>query len=208
MLLIEPFEHAPRLLDALARAFDRDVIAALLRDDAEPALDQREVLAVLAEQQRGEAIVVEGEHDLASGAAVRAAGDESLRSVRAGAQRLHAPATASASGARARRRSGERAEQAVGADFGDRHRGISPIRSGGAIDLHRLEIWGAADDLARMAAGLFEQHVEGAAAAARVEGGLLRGRSRPAGAAAARPSRPPAPGPACRPPACPAAANI
>ena len=42
----------------------RDVIAALLGDHAEPALDQREVLAVLAEQHRGEPVVVEGEHDL------------------------------------------------------------------------------------------------------------------------------------------------
>ena len=49
-LLVEAFEHAARLLDGVARAFERDLIAALLGDDAEPALDQREVLAVLAEQ--------------------------------------------------------------------------------------------------------------------------------------------------------------
>ena len=49
-LLVEAFEHAARLLDGVARAFERDVVAALLGDDAEPALDQREVLAVLAEQ--------------------------------------------------------------------------------------------------------------------------------------------------------------
>ena len=45
-------------------SLERDVVAALLGDDAEPALDQREVLAVLAEQDGGEAVVVEGEHDL------------------------------------------------------------------------------------------------------------------------------------------------
>jgi hypothetical protein len=43
------------------------VVAALLGDDAQPALDQRQVLAVLAEQQRGEPVVVEGEHDLGCG---------------------------------------------------------------------------------------------------------------------------------------------
>ena len=66
-LLVEAFEHAARLLAGVARARERDVIAALLGHDAEPALDQGEVLAVLAEQQRGEAIVVEGEHDLGRG---------------------------------------------------------------------------------------------------------------------------------------------
>ena len=64
MLLVEAFEHAAGLLDGVARAVERDVIAALLGDDAEPALDQRQVLAVLAEQHGGVAVVVEGEHDL------------------------------------------------------------------------------------------------------------------------------------------------
>src|SRR6202008_816902 len=63
-LLIEAFEHAAGLLDRVARALDGDMIAALLGDHAEPALDQREVLAVLAEQHRGVAVVVEREHDL------------------------------------------------------------------------------------------------------------------------------------------------
>ena len=40
------------------------MIAALLGDHAEPALDQGEVLAVLAEQRRGEPVVVERDHDL------------------------------------------------------------------------------------------------------------------------------------------------
>src|SRR5690606_15831466 len=42
----------------------RDVIAPLLGDHAETALDQREILSILPEQQRGETIVLEGEHDL------------------------------------------------------------------------------------------------------------------------------------------------
>ena len=41
--------------------------------------------------------------------------------------------------------------------------------------LHRLQIWRAAGELAGIAAGLFEQHVEGAADAARVERGLRGG---------------------------------
>ena len=63
-LLVKALEHAPRLLAGLARAFDGDVVAALIGDDVEPALDQREVLPVLAEQSRGEPVVVEGQHDL------------------------------------------------------------------------------------------------------------------------------------------------
>ena len=50
-LLIEAFEHAARLLAGIAAAFERDVIAALLGDHAESALDQGEVLAVLTEQR-------------------------------------------------------------------------------------------------------------------------------------------------------------
>src|SRR5262245_59437974 len=48
-LLVKAFEHAPRPLHAVARARERDVIAALPGDHAEPALDQREILPVLAE---------------------------------------------------------------------------------------------------------------------------------------------------------------
>ena len=70
-------------------------------------------------------------------------------------------------------------------------------------DLHRLQIGRAADDLAGIAAGLLEQHVEGRADAARHERGLLPLDRRPAGAAAARPSRLPAIDPPCRRPACP-----
>ena len=62
--LIEAFEHAPGQLAGLVGAFQRDVIAARSGNDAEPALDQSEILAVLTEQGGGEAIVVEGERDL------------------------------------------------------------------------------------------------------------------------------------------------
>ena len=61
---IEPLEDAARLLAGVARSLDGDLVAALLRDHAEPPLDQSEVLSILAKQQRGEAIVVERERDL------------------------------------------------------------------------------------------------------------------------------------------------
>ena len=43
------------------------MIAALFGDDAQPTLDQGQVLPVLAEQQGGEPVIVEGEHDLRCG---------------------------------------------------------------------------------------------------------------------------------------------
>ena len=49
-VFVEPFQHAPGLLAGAARAVDGDVIAALLGDDAEPPLDQREVLAILSKK--------------------------------------------------------------------------------------------------------------------------------------------------------------
>ena len=52
-LFVETFQDAARLLAGATRALDGDMIAALFRDHAEPALDQREVLSVLAEQHRG-----------------------------------------------------------------------------------------------------------------------------------------------------------
>ena len=61
---VEAFEHAARLLAGLARAFQRDVIAARGGGGAEPPFDEREILAVLAEQRGGEAIVVESQNDL------------------------------------------------------------------------------------------------------------------------------------------------
>ena len=65
--LVEALQHAARLLDRVARAFERHLVAALVRGRAEPPLDQRQVLSVLAEQLRGEAIVVEGQNDMGGG---------------------------------------------------------------------------------------------------------------------------------------------
>ena len=58
------------------------MVAALLGDHAEPALDQREVLPVLAEQQRGEPVVVEGEHELGRGILAASSGAHAARSGR------------------------------------------------------------------------------------------------------------------------------
>ena len=119
-LLVEAFEHAARLLAGVARALDGDVIAARVGDDAEPPLDQREILVVLAEQRRGEPVVVEGEHDLGRRRCLGAAGSSpwSGPSVRNG---VRPPCRRELRLAPARCR-GERAEQAVGADLDDRHR--------------------------------------------------------------------------------------
>src|SRR5262249_58449939 len=67
----------------------------------------------------------------------------------------------------------EGAEQTVRADLGDRHRRNVAEHCRWPRDLNRLEIWGASDDLARMASRLFEQDLEAAPAASRVECGLL-----------------------------------
>ena len=75
--LVEALEHAPRLLAGLARSHDGDLVAALVGHHPEPALDQGEMLPVLAQQQRGQPIVVEGERDLGG------------RAVRGGRRRLH-----------------------------------------------------------------------------------------------------------------------
>ena len=94
-LLVKAFEHAARLLAGAARAVDGDVIAALLGDDAEAALDQREVLAVLAEQNGGEPVVLEGEHDLRGGSFLGSGGGRD-RGIRCAQGVLQAPAAASA----------------------------------------------------------------------------------------------------------------
>src|SRR5262249_7550520 len=58
-LLVESLKHAPRMFYRVTRSGDGHVIAALVRDYAEPALDQGEILPVLPEQQRRQPIVVE-----------------------------------------------------------------------------------------------------------------------------------------------------
>ena len=49
-LLVKAFEHAARLVVGIARAFDGDMVAARIRDHTELALNERKVLAILAEQ--------------------------------------------------------------------------------------------------------------------------------------------------------------
>ena len=66
-LRIQGFQHAPRGVAAVARAGDSDVIAAGVHDDSEPALDQRQVLSVGADQRRRRAVVVEIDDDLCLG---------------------------------------------------------------------------------------------------------------------------------------------
>src|SRR5205085_11290494 len=70
-LLIERFEHAAGSFAGIARTLERHLVAARVRHHAEPTLDQREVLAVLTEQRRGAAVVVEGEQDLGRRGVVR-----------------------------------------------------------------------------------------------------------------------------------------
>ena len=66
-LRIQRLQHAPRGVAAVARAGDGDVIAARIDHDAEPALDQRQVLSVGPDQGGGRAIVVEIDDDLRFG---------------------------------------------------------------------------------------------------------------------------------------------
>ena len=75
---------------------------------------------------------------------------------------------------RARRVCAKRAEQCIARHSVIVTAPISPISDAGAVDLHRLQIGRAADELAGVAAGLFEQHVEGAAEAARLKAACWR----------------------------------
>ena len=187
---VEPFEHAARLLHAVARARDGDVIAALLRDHAEPALDQCQVLSVLAEQQRMRAGCRRRRARPGRGGHRSPAAQRTIHCpIRDERKGVSPPPASVRAPERALR---QRAEQAVGADLGDRHGRDVADHCRWSHDLNRLQIWGAADDLARMPSRLFEQDVEGAAEALRVERGLAGGRSPLAGDGAARISPPPA----------------
>ena len=92
--LVQPLQHAPRLLGGLGRAFDDDAVAVDVGDDAEPALEMGEVLVVLAEHEAGEAVVLEGQGDLGR---LLDARDESWRRSRApvSSPRSHAVGSAS-----------------------------------------------------------------------------------------------------------------
>ena len=123
---VEDFEHAARLLAGLARAVERDLIAARRGDDAEPPLDQREVLVEFAEQRGGEPVVVEGQNDLCR--AVWRVG--AIRHRSDGIADPGVRSSGSCAGERARAVRAKRAEQAVAADSRDRRRRrSSPIRT-------------------------------------------------------------------------------
>src|SRR5437762_582931 len=64
----------------------------------------------------------------------------------------------------------EHAKQAVGSDIRDGHRHHRADHIPSRHHLNRLKIWRAAGDLARETARPFHQHIEGEAAAPRVEG--------------------------------------
>src|ERR1019366_6714059 len=69
----------------------------------------------------------------------------------------------------------ERAEQRVAADLGGGNRYQRTDHGARRHHLHRLQIWGAADQLPRELARLLQQHLNGAAGGLRVEGAPLPG---------------------------------
>ena len=66
-LFVKRLQHAPCRIAGIARSADGNVIAARIDHHAEPALDQRKILAVGPHQRRGSTIVVEGDHHLGFG---------------------------------------------------------------------------------------------------------------------------------------------
>ena len=60
---VQHLEHAPRLLARLARAFDDDLVSVGVGRHAEPALDARDVLIVMAKDDRGGGVVGESDGD-------------------------------------------------------------------------------------------------------------------------------------------------
>ena len=175
-LRIQCFQHAPRRVAAVARSGDGDVIAARIDHDAEPAFDQRQVLSVGSDQRRDRAIVVEVDDDLRFGrnlhVAVKfAAGSERRRIRCAFWQGFRLPWSFEEGGQRGmsgsrRRRGGRRrefAEQAVALEACNRHRQHLSDDIRECHHMRRLQIGGAADDLAGIARGAFEQHIDGVA---------------------------------------------
>ena len=73
--VVERFQHAPPERDLRRRTGERHHVAARTRVDAEPPLDEREVLVELAAERGSEAVVVEGEIDLLPLAARTALGE-------------------------------------------------------------------------------------------------------------------------------------
>ena len=169
-MLVEPFQHAAGLLAGAARAVDGDVVAALLGDDAEPALDQGEVGGIGRTGLRPAGCPRRrGRSAWWPFLPKRAAGGSAVSGVRKGV---------SGSCFGLLRRAGvllERAKQGVAADFCNGHRNRLADQRRRCHDLYCLQIWGAADQLPREPAGLFQQHVNGAADERGVVGALLAG---------------------------------
>src|ERR1700737_1887598 len=69
--LVQSFEHTPRLLYTIPRTGKSNMVPALLRDHAEPALEQGKILSILSKQRRGQPIVFESEYELRCGATRR-----------------------------------------------------------------------------------------------------------------------------------------
>jgi len=66
-LCVERLQHSAGGVAAVTRSGDGDVIAAGIDEDAEPALDLRQVLSIGADQRGGGAIVIEVDDDLRLG---------------------------------------------------------------------------------------------------------------------------------------------
>src|SRR3984893_16360284 len=65
------FQNQPRTFARHRRPLDRHVIAVRIGDHAEPAFELRKVLVILSEDERGMAIVVEGQGYLGGGVLAR-----------------------------------------------------------------------------------------------------------------------------------------
>ncbi len=163
MLLVErPRARGAPARTAVARTFERDVIAA--RSAATPS--RRSISARFwpywPNSIDGEPVVVEGEHGLRR---ARSRGDGSVAGLpdrRCCARPLRLPPL---QGRRRAARSGRLAASVPNRRVDSRRRSIVDRRdrrrsaTAGADHVHRLQIGRPADDLARMAARLFEQHV-------------------------------------------------
>src|SRR5215470_12666942 len=70
---------------------------------------------------------------------------------------------------------GESTKKTVATHFGDGHTPDRANQPGGRHDLDRLQIWGAANNLPRQPAWLFQQHIDCAASKAGIKPALVAG---------------------------------
>jgi hypothetical protein len=138
---IKIFEHAAGVLGRFRRTLDRHMVAVGVGDHAQTTLDLGEILVIFAENHRGEAIVIEGERDFR---AFQKAGSVGIRHARASPGGRAAARTANSGRRRCDLDPPRRADQRLG-----------------PVDLNGLKPGRLAGDLARMAAFLLEQNVEG-----------------------------------------------